>query len=193
MDFSRGLWTAPFPTQLAPTSSTWDKDPSPATLSPSGSVFYDSTEKSIDVSLSDSSKHGTTDDQEGLPNRAREVVVRSRIKPMPRKGHTKSRRGCYSCKRRKIKCNEIKPMCSNCIKAEISCEYPEVPQQHTYVSTPIPQPQSTPTVFSMTDLKLFHHFIVRGYPHLPVGADQTWTLDIPAYAHEVSIRSRHEH
>lgn len=45
-------------------------------------------------------------------------------KPIPRKGHTKSRRGCFNCKRRRIKCNERHPECNHCLKAGLSCEYP---------------------------------------------------------------------
>lgn len=37
-------------------------------------------------------------------------------KPIPRKGHTKSRRGCFNCKRRRIKCSERHPECNHCIK-----------------------------------------------------------------------------
>jgi hypothetical protein len=45
-------------------------------------------------------------------------------KSIPRKGHTKSRRGCYNCKRRRIKCNERHPECNHCIKAGLQCGYP---------------------------------------------------------------------
>jgi hypothetical protein len=45
-------------------------------------------------------------------------------KPIPRKGHTKSRRGCFNCKRRRIKCNESHPECNHCIKAGLHCDYP---------------------------------------------------------------------
>lgn len=70
----------------------------------------------------------------------------------PRKGHKKSRRGCFNCKRRKIKvcilmrtrllkpqnsaltiprhqCPETYPSCSNCIKSNTKCEYPAEPQK----------------------------------------------------------------
>ncbi|KIM98601.1 hypothetical protein OIDMADRAFT_181899 [Oidiodendron maius Zn] len=40
-----------------------------------------------------------------------------------RRTHTKSRGGCLECKRRKIKCNEEKPICSGCVKRCIPCEY----------------------------------------------------------------------
>ncbi|KIM95460.1 hypothetical protein OIDMADRAFT_134380 [Oidiodendron maius Zn] len=41
-----------------------------------------------------------------------------------RRTHTKSRGGCFECKRRKVKCNEAKPICAGCIKHETACEYP---------------------------------------------------------------------
>lgn len=44
-------------------------------------------------------------------------------KPIPRKGHTKPRRGCFTCKRRRIKCNAGVPECSHCIKAGLQCKY----------------------------------------------------------------------
>jgi hypothetical protein len=34
--------------------------------------------------------------------------------PRKRKAHTKSRRGCSSCKTRRVKCDERKPMCQQC-------------------------------------------------------------------------------
>lgn len=109
--------------------------------------------------------------------------------PIPRKGHTKSRRGCFSCKKRKIKCQETKPQCENCQKAGILCEYPRSAVYSSFTSqSPAPQTvpfQSTPTIFSMKDLQLFHHFLVRAYPRLPVGASTVWTMEIPKFAHEV--------
>ena len=45
-----------------------------------------------------------------------------------RRGHTKSRRGCFACKRRRIKCAEDKPDCSQCRKTGLRCEWPTLPQ-----------------------------------------------------------------
>ncbi|KAI4920768.1 uncharacterized protein J4E92_008412 [Alternaria infectoria] len=42
---------------------------------------------------------------------------------------------------------------------------------------------STPGVFSMADMRLFHHFLITAYPHLPVGADKIWITAIPGFAH----------
>jgi hypothetical protein len=74
-------------------------------------------------------------------------------RPIPRKGHTKSRRGCYNCKRRRIKCNERHPDCNHCIKAGLQCEYPSNIIQATQHSHTSPHPQeagnlrSTPGMF----------------------------------------------
>ncbi|KAH9876083.1 hypothetical protein J1614_003962 [Plenodomus biglobosus] len=38
-------------------------------------------------------------------------------------------------------------------------------------------------MFSMADMRLFHHFLVTAYPHLPVGADKIWVSVIPSFAH----------
>lgn len=113
----------------------------------------------------------------------------TRRRPIPRKGHTKSRRGCFSCKKRKIKCQETKPRCENCQKVGIICEYSRsaVDSLVKFLS-PTPQVvplQSTPTILSMEDLRSFHHFLFRAYPRLPVGASRVWTVEIPQFAHEV--------
>ncbi|KAM6522986.1 hypothetical protein FALCPG4_012592 [Fusarium falciforme] len=43
--------------------------------------------------------------------------------PRSRRWHQKSRAGCIPCKRRRIKCDENQPICNNCVKREIPCEY----------------------------------------------------------------------
>ncbi|KAH6976656.1 hypothetical protein EDB80DRAFT_768626 [Ilyonectria destructans] len=41
----------------------------------------------------------------------------------PRRSHTKSRKGCRECKRRKVKCNEQRPGCFNCTRHGSHCTY----------------------------------------------------------------------
>ncbi|CEL09014.1 hypothetical protein ASPCAL12158 [Aspergillus calidoustus] len=41
----------------------------------------------------------------------------------PRRRHKKSRNGCMECKRRRIKCDEMKPSCSRCILTRQECIY----------------------------------------------------------------------
>ncbi|UNI22392.1 hypothetical protein JDV02_008284 [Purpureocillium takamizusanense] len=44
----------------------------------------------------------------------------------PRRSHTKSRKGCETCKRRHIRCDENFPQCRNCTKHKIRCPYNDV-------------------------------------------------------------------
>ena len=43
-----------------------------------------------------------------------------------RRKHQKSRRGCATCKRRHIRCDETWPRCHNCTKHQSDCHYPEI-------------------------------------------------------------------
>ncbi|KAF4633259.1 hypothetical protein G7Y89_g4865 [Cudoniella acicularis] len=45
------------------------------------------------------------------------------MKPASRKPHRKTRTGCRTCKQRKIKCDEQRPACSNCVKHSVQCDY----------------------------------------------------------------------
>lgn len=108
----------------------------------------------------------------------------TRRRPIPRKGHKKSRNGCFNCKRRKVKCPETLPACSNCMRNGLACEYPAMPPK----AGPLllsPTLQSTPTVFSMDDLRFFHHFMFKAYPPLPILGDHIWR-DVAQFSHSVS-------
>ncbi|KAI2784008.1 hypothetical protein F4815DRAFT_262625 [Daldinia loculata] len=89
-----------------------------------------------------------------------------------RRGHTKSRRGCYNCKRRRIKCQETRPACAHCTKTGLKCEYPAVPQV-------IHQPQNQVPLFSLQDMRFFQHFLQTCFPHQPIGNETIWTHEIP--------------
>ncbi|KAK4146510.1 uncharacterized protein C8A04DRAFT_9792 [Dichotomopilus funicola] len=91
---------------------------------------------------------------------------------MERRGHTKSRRGCFNCKRRRIKCQETRPACGHCTKQGLQCEYPALP-------TIVHQPQHQVPLFSLQDMRFFQHFLMRCYPHHPVGSEDLWTHEIP--------------
>ncbi|KAH7045243.1 hypothetical protein B0J12DRAFT_153624 [Macrophomina phaseolina] len=49
---------------------------------------------------------------------------------MARKAHNKSRRGCVTCKRRHIKCDEQHPICTNCRISQRDCLYQEQQRRH---------------------------------------------------------------
>jgi hypothetical protein len=42
----------------------------------------------------------------------------------PRLAHTKSRTGCLRCKQRKVKCDERRPICNNCSRHDVECQWP---------------------------------------------------------------------
>lgn len=54
----------------------------------------------------------------------------------PRRSHTKSRKGCDTCKRRHIRCDENFPQCRNCTKHKIRCPYNDVPVPEDRSATP---------------------------------------------------------
>jgi hypothetical protein len=118
---------------------------------------------SPDPSMHDSS----SSDSPTLSDGRRESATPLPRKPIPRKGHTKSRRGCFNCKRRRIKCNERHPECDHCIKAGLHCEYPANIIQATQRSTTSPHPRevgnlrSTPGMF----VSILRHTTVSARPN----------------------------
>lgn len=54
----------------------------------------------------------------------------------PRRSHTKSRKGCDTCKRRHIRCDENFPQCRNCTKHKIRCPYNDIPVPDDRSTTP---------------------------------------------------------
>lgn len=107
-----------------------------------------------------------------------------RRRPIPRKGHTKSRRGCLNCKKRKVKCQETLPECSHCTRIGLVCEYPDGPSRELTISSPSAPLQSTPTLFTGDDMRFFHHFLVNAYPPLPLSGDDIWR-DVATMSHSV--------
>ncbi|KAI0571359.1 Zn-clus multi-domain protein, partial [Pyrenophora tritici-repentis] len=109
-----------------------------------------------------------------------------------RRGHTKSRLGCLTCKKRKIKCQETWPSCANCDKRGYICTYPDVFKyaHQDHVSLVMPSPYQvvklvdTPTVYSADDMQLFHHYLISAYPCIPHDFEEIWTRDVPKISHQ---------
>ncbi|KAL4889925.1 hypothetical protein BDV59DRAFT_195415 [Aspergillus ambiguus] len=51
------------------------------------------------------------------------TLINSYTGKTSRRSHKKSRLGCRNCKNRKIKCDELKPSCMNCLRHSVRCEY----------------------------------------------------------------------
>ncbi|ERT00036.1 c6 zinc finger domain containing protein [Sporothrix schenckii 1099-18] len=100
----------------------------------------------------------------------------SHNKRLERRGHTKSRRGCFNCKRRRIKCQETRPACGHCLKTGLQCEYPVAPLVNH-------QPQHQIPLFSLQDMRFFQHFLLHCSPHHPLGNHSLWTHEIPCLSH----------
>ncbi|KAI9374326.1 hypothetical protein BJX61DRAFT_498713 [Aspergillus egyptiacus] len=97
-----------------------------------------------------------------------------------RRSHTKSRRGCFQCKRRHVKCNEETPRCSLCIKRGLDCTYPPSSEADSQLPGSLPAETSTSTSTlnnnnnspspseaegwaeqtRLLEMKLFHHYVI---------------------------------
>lgn len=97
-------------------------------------------------------------------NSSPQTVALADPKPA-RRGHFKSRLGCLNCKRRRVKCNELRPACSPCQRLGLACDY---------AITPAGVPQSHPAPLALEDLHFYHRFLNTAFPSLPLRADTVW-------------------
>ncbi|KAI5362405.1 Putative zn(2)-C6 fungal-type DNA-binding domain-containing protein [Septoria linicola] len=83
--------------------------------------------------------------------------------------HHKSRNGCLQCRQRRVKCDEGRPACRNCVRAETAdgCTYRQNTTVPTRISsnnpgTPprIPPAPGSPVPLSYRELELMHHFCI---------------------------------
>jgi hypothetical protein len=146
------------------------------------SLLAESFETMLPLRILDEADIFSTTSSDSRNERPQEQQI-VRRRPIPSKGHTKSRKGCYSCKRRKIKCQETHPQCGHCVKAGYVCQYPTVGAR---TGLSMVQPEDPPA-FRGVDMRFFHHFLTTAYPYIPVRADQIWTHEIPSFAHEVRL------
>lgn len=122
--------------------------------------------------------------------------------PLSRRTHVKSRLGCFTCKRRRVKCNEVRPMCSSCRRLGLRCEYPiysspTVTSTSTLTTTldtssalsAVPfsagDPQAPISMLTLVDLRFYHQFLTVGFPALPLKAESVWP-QCAAMSHQVS-------
>jgi len=54
----------------------------------------------------------------------------------PRRSHNKSRNGCQNCRRLRIKCDEAKPRCGQCLHRKLHCEFLKTVSQQPASSIP---------------------------------------------------------
>ncbi|PMD40734.1 hypothetical protein L207DRAFT_633708 [Hyaloscypha variabilis F] len=114
--------------------------------------------------------------------------------------HRKSRLGCKVCKARKIKCDEVRPTCGNCVRRfpnpEEECEF-----DFTHIPSKAPRSIQRPSLHvclasrpshssactsSSTELRLFYHYATVTGHTLPLIEEpcgvNVWTKSIPSIA-----------
>ncbi|KAL3487220.1 hypothetical protein BJX62DRAFT_213916 [Aspergillus germanicus] len=122
-----------------------------------------------------------------------------------RRFHHKSRYGCAPCKRRRIKCDEKKPACGNCIQRSVECSFkslePTLKNQQLSKITTVgnassPVPRGVPASISgpgvdipfcrsnTRDLELYCHFQIYTSTSLaqPVSLESLYREFIPSLA-----------
>ncbi|KAI9900226.1 hypothetical protein N3K66_004488 [Trichothecium roseum] len=92
-----------------------------------------------------------------------------------RKRHSKTRSGCRTCKRRKIKCDEGRPSCRNCTRHSAECDFAQI---NNTGSQSLPTPSSLAggnddneneersLPLNLMDLELMHNFTCATYSTL---------------------------
>ncbi|KAK1991509.1 hypothetical protein LX36DRAFT_619121 [Colletotrichum falcatum] len=83
-----------------------------------------------------------------------------------KKPHRKSKLGCQTCKKRKIKCDELKPACQNCVRHLVYCDFlqtgPAPAAAPNTADGGAAQPARLPVPvdhdINFTDLELMHNF-----------------------------------
>ncbi|ANZ77368.1 BA75_05148T0 [Komagataella pastoris] len=122
-----------------------------------------------------------------------------------RKYHNKSRKGCTTCKKRRVKCDENKPICNKCEHLGLDCIYMSPPPKRLSSSTSDGSPAITVPLSSgppigatanspsnqytgnlnMLDLRLMYHYITKVWHTITaagISDAKIWCEDIPMLA-----------
>ncbi|KAG5368146.1 Sterol uptake control protein 2 [Yarrowia sp. C11] len=123
-------------------------------------------------------------------------------KATKRKPHSKSRRGCATCKKRRVKCDEKHPVCRNCEHLGLECSYkrplPSYAQgsgnttptfapinPHTVLPAPASTGDGVRGAPNMVDLKLLHNYMTVAWKTITaagISNEEIWGVDVPALA-----------
>jgi hypothetical protein len=117
----------------------------------------------------------------------------SRRQVSHRRGHFKSRLGCHSCKRRRVKCDEVHPVCSGCRRLDLRCEYPSTVAGISHATRALSMASSSAiqaplASLTLQDLRFYHQFLTVARPTIPLKSEDLW-MQCAAMSHEV--RSMH--
>ncbi|CAI6087828.1 unnamed protein product [Clonostachys chloroleuca] len=112
----------------------------------------------------------------------------SRRQVSHRRGHFKSRLGCHSCKRRRVKCDEVHPVCSGCRRLDLRCEYPSTVAGISHATRALsmassPAIQAPLASLTLQDLRFYHQFLTVARPTIPLKSEDLW-MQCAAMSHE---------
>jgi hypothetical protein len=103
--------------------------------------------------------------------------------PLKRRSHVKSKLGCSTCKNRRVKCNEARPVCAQCSRLGLECTYiylginnaqqqQEKPRrQHEnkqLLADQLTIRKAVGSSMSLENMELYHHFIHAAFPSTPM-------------------------
>ncbi|KAL0943392.1 uncharacterized protein CTRU02_201278 [Colletotrichum truncatum] len=136
-----------------------------------------------------------------------EVIAESSPLKVKKRPHRKSKLGCQTCKKRKIKCDERKPACQNCVRHLVACDFmkshPPSPPLRTIglhislqptagdstASSPSHLPSQVPVPpadqeLNFVDLELIHNFTNSVYMTLSTDplVRQMWKVSVVGLA-----------
>ncbi|KAI0403399.1 hypothetical protein F4802DRAFT_608139 [Xylaria palmicola] len=109
----------------------------------------------------------------------------------PRRSHTKSRKGCDSCKRRHIRCDENFPQCRNCTKHKVRCPYNDITAVPDERATTPDKPDLMWTPDIETTIAEWQHSRIFPFPDLVLvaPAPQYYTVEELRLIHHVAAIS----
>ncbi|KAF2172681.1 hypothetical protein M409DRAFT_62423 [Zasmidium cellare ATCC 36951] len=95
-----------------------------------------------------------------------------------RRPHTKTRHGCNTCKMRKVRCDEQKPICNNCTRGNRACSYPN--QQLLSIPCNLANsPQDArDQIFPVRDMELLHHYTAFTYKLMTQDPEHLWLWQV---------------
>jgi len=111
------------------------------------------------------------------------------------RAHRKTRTGCAQCKRRRVKCDEAKPCCTNCSRSKVICSLefltPLIPQSKERFSPPQSDFALRPCSLDTISMELLHHYLQTGCLGLRTARNMhLWDVTIPqmSLAHEFLLQ-----
>lgn len=97
-------------------------------------------------------------------------------KTTKRRPHNKSRHGCKTCKKRRVKCDETHPICNNCKHLSLECSFAG--------NSLFPFVQGG---LNIMDIRLFHHYttvVWKTIVSAGISNEEIWGRDVPEMAFE---------